>query len=159
MNLRGQLGDQLVFFAFIFLMGLVGGGIVIGTLVFVGEGNDFRASDAGLFGDKIEKCVNNGFELNSLKEIGDSDMAMTLLSEKCGLNKEVLEKYRIKICESSKVSSGGECVASDDFVFRFGDVMPCEFTDSNDFLGCSNRIVGSYVIVTATNQEIRRNLK
>ena len=33
-NKKGQLGDQMMIFAFIFLLVIIGGGIVIGTFVF-----------------------------------------------------------------------------------------------------------------------------
>ena len=132
---------------------MVGAGIVIGTLIFIGEGYDFRAGDAALLNAKIERCASRGFDLNSLKGAEN----MELLSESCGLNKEILERdYRIKICTRGTFNDASECIASADSVFVYGDLMPCEFSDSNKFLGCSRSSVGEYFVISATNQQIRR---
>lgn len=153
---KGELGEQLIFFAFIFLMAVVGGGIVIGTSIFIGSGYDFREGDANLLGAKIESCVDNGFNLSTIKNPTD----MGLLSEKCGLNQNLLESYyKIRICERKAVKNAGECVNSQNPIFTFGNVIPCELTDSNKFLGCSKRATNDYIIITATNQLLRRNAK
>ena len=155
-NKKGQLGEQLVVFAFLFLMAVVGGGIVIGTSMFVGSGYDFREGDARLLGVKIENCVNDGFNLSGVKDSAN----FGLLSEKCGLNKDILESYyKIRICDRKFVKNVGECVNAQNPVFGFGDVTPCEFADSNKFLGCSKRATNAYIIITATNQQIRRNAR
>jgi len=155
MNSRGQLGDMLVFFVFAFLMGVIGGGIVVGTLIYVGGGYDFRAGDASLLGITIQKCAANGFDLNSLKGKDDA----SLLIKNCELDKKTLESYyRIKICDASKVNNASECITSSDSIFSYGNVQPCAFTDLNKFLGCSNLPVDNYIVVTATNQQLRRNV-
>jgi len=155
---KGELGEQMVFFAFIFLMGIVGGGIVIGTSFYIGGGYDFRASDASLLGAKIEGCVGNGFDLSTIKTSTDTET----LSEKCGLNKDILESYyKIKICNRNDVADANGCLNTNNPIFNFGDVTPCGYTSDNakKFLGCSRRATKDYIIITATNQKIRRNAR
>jgi hypothetical protein len=125
--------------------------------MFIGSGYDFRASDASLLGAKIESCINNGFDVNLIGNIGNSPDKIGLLSEKCGIDKTLLETYyKIKICERKLAKTSSDCIVSSKSVLVFGDVEPCEATEATKFLGCSRRVTNDYIIITATNRKLER---
>lgn len=66
MNRRAQLGDQVMIFPFLFIMILIGGGIVGGTLLFFGKEYDVRQSEANTLAYVLQRCVQqNTFNWNA----------------------------------------------------------------------------------------------
>ncbi len=160
MHKKGQLGEQLMIFAFIFLIVLIGAGIVIGTGIFIGSEFDFRGSDAEMLSFRVKDClINSGGEwISGLKSEGGAD----LLYQKCNLGKSVIESYnRIKVCrgESSPSNCIGEADSAKIVFSSKGDFEPCGLKESNKFLGCSIISTGEYTIIATSNQQIRRNAK
>src|SRR3989304_5956883 len=90
---RGQLGEQMMVFMFIFFMVIIGGGIVIGTGIFIGPEFDFRASEAVLLNYHIRNCFLGG-NLDNRASISDDVIVQTaFISERCKLNKNLIGTY------------------------------------------------------------------
>lgn len=160
MHKKGVLGEQMMFFSFIFLMGVVGAGIVIGVYMFVGAEFDFRGSDANMLSYRLKNCIS---DLDSPQIEGiKGDGGNILLYSLCGLNKEVVEKYnKIKICRGETNSM--DCIGEQDsgkIVFSSGgDFEPCGFEKESRLLGCSVADFEEYTIIATSKQGIRRNIK
>ncbi|MEM4259167.1 MAG: hypothetical protein QXS38_00170 [Candidatus Pacearchaeota archaeon] len=157
MNRGGQLGEQILVFAFIFLLVIIGGGIVIGTYLFIGSEFDFRVNEANILGYHIKNClVSEGSDwLDNLKDKNNLD----LLYEKCNLDKEVVERNNlIKICigQAKPIDCSIEKDANKIVLYSFGDFEPCKLNLANNFLGCSAMTFGKYSIITTSKQHIRR---
>ena len=54
---KAQLGDQVMIFPFLFIMILIGGGIVGGTLLFFGNEYDVRQSEANTLAYTLQTCI------------------------------------------------------------------------------------------------------
>lgn len=158
---KGQLGEQIMMFAFMFLLVVVGGGIVLGTYFFIGPEFDFRSVEANLLVNSIKQCLSDGsLKLDGLAEEQKSDTGF--IAEKCNLNKEVIEKNNlIKICVSE--NNLENCInEADNSKIAFsmkGDFTPCGLTDKNKFLGCFIEESGEYTIIATSRQNIRRSAK
>jgi hypothetical protein len=100
MNSKGH-GEALMFFSFMFIMLILGAGVVWGTLSFIGNGYDGRASEAAQLGMSVEECITShnvfapGFDIFA----------------SCDLNKEIInDKHMILIyskSDSTKVLTFG----------------------------------------------------
>jgi len=158
----------MMIFAFIFLLVIIGGGIVIGTFVFIGPEFDFRGNEANLLAADIGECVsseaqtgteNAGFWLDNLADKSN----FAFLSKKCGLDNEaILKNNLIKICADEKNPS--DCINEgsngDDkkvVFFTSGDFVPCGFPEKEreKFIGCSIIQSGKYTIIATSKQRIR----
>ena len=95
MDRKGALGWQIFgIFKLLLFMIIVGGGIAFGTYLFYGKGYDFREAEAGLLNYKIRNCIMEN-------EI-DKDFFNNEFFEKCGLDREVINKTNIiKVCKDS----------------------------------------------------------
>ncbi len=158
MHKKGQLGEQVLIFAFIFLMVLIGGGILIGTLIFIGSEFDFRVNEANILSYNIKNClINEGTSwLDDLKDKNN----LELLYEKCNLDKEVIERNNlIKICtgQTAPMDCSTEKNSANLVLYSYGDFEPCKLNLANEFLGCSATSLGKYAIVATSRQHIRRS--
>ena len=85
-------GEALMFFAFIFLILIIGAGLVWGTSSFYGRDYEFRHIEAELLAEHTLKCFKQrefftqGFDIYS----------------ECGLNKDVVENGKYLIYFESK---------------------------------------------------------
>lgn len=112
MHRKGSVGDQVSFFAFFFIMIIIGAGIAGGVYMFFAKGYDFRGAEAELLSNKIKDCVI---------ENGESVLNKNVFFEQCNLNKEIIESNDIiKICKNAN-----DCV-SDEAIF----------TSGSDFTAC-----------------------
>ncbi|MEM4271862.1 MAG: hypothetical protein QXD13_02135 [Candidatus Pacearchaeota archaeon] len=151
---RGQLGGQLIMIAFVFLMAIVGGGIAIGTALFIGPEFDMRQIEADMLNAKIRACINeNAFDINNLKL---DDIYST-----CGLNKNVVESYYlIKICVRKGVVEN--CISEQNPIASTGgDFVVCGMAEKNEkFPKCAISAVSArgtnLAIITVSNQKLRR---
>lgn len=160
MKRKAQLGDQAMFFMFIFMMFLVAGGIVIGNLLFIGPEFDFRVSESQLLGAHLDKCIRMGALDDFLKNFAnlDNENRLDIIYSKCGLDKEVMEtKEVIKICRETNIQ---DCIATNNYLVSSGDFQPCELNLKNKFLGCYKTTVErmriSYSLLLGSRQTIRR---
>jgi len=93
-NKRGDLGDNIMIFTYLFFMIIIGLGIVLGTYIFYGKGYDFREGEAALLNYKVRECI--------LKSDVNDDFGNKLY-EVCGLSKEVIDKdFLLRVCKNSK---------------------------------------------------------
>ena len=92
MHKKGELGEQVSVFMFLFLMFVIGIGIVAGVYIFFGQGYDFREVEANLLSYKIGECIKENEITEEFFEKGN-------FFEKCRLNKGAVEKNNIiRIC-------------------------------------------------------------
>ncbi len=93
-NKKGALGTQIfgIFESLLFML-IIGGWIAFGSSLFYGKGYDFREAEADLLSYKISNCIiENEVSVDFFEKF----------FEKCGLEKQVVEKNNlIKICKNS----------------------------------------------------------
>jgi len=160
MHNRGQLGEQIMVFMFIFLMFVIGAGIVLGTYFFIGPEFDFRAVEADMLSYKIKDCIlNDGSLFDGIKANPD------LFYTKCSLNKEVIESNNaIRVCPGAAEVNICLDPNNPDAVFAVGNYGLCDPAGSNKIVGCSVASFSdskgtNYVIIATSKQKIRRNAK
>jgi len=162
-NKKAQLGEQVMMFAFVLLIVVVGGGVVIGTYLFIGPEFDFRGVEANLLSYKIARCISPGSGADVkgfwLDNLANKD-SIALLAKKCDLNEEVIEKNNlIKICVDEPLAA--DCILSgNDKKIAFstgGDFQPCNLAGGEKILGCSITPVGKYMVIATSRQVIRRS--
>lgn len=73
---RGAVGNQLSFLSFLFLLSIVGVGIVAGTLLFFGGGTDYRVDESVGVGYLLEQCIRNEAFIDSLASCGIDELAI-----------------------------------------------------------------------------------
>ena len=56
-NKKGNLGNQISIFTFVFFLVIIAGGIYAGVYMFFGEGYDFRSVESELLAYRIKQCV------------------------------------------------------------------------------------------------------
>ncbi len=151
MNRGGETGNQLMFFTFLFMLVMIGAGIVAGVLIFFGNEYDTRHIDADILNYKIRKCIiekdfefsNNGF------------FETCLLNEKTMTDSEII----VKICIDSS-----DCLTEKDSLLIFGsNFQACGFEgvkENKAFPRCKmNSFVKEgkkYDVITGSNQKVRR---
>ncbi len=99
MNLRAQLGDQVMVFTYLFIMVMVAGSIVGGVVLFYGTEIDFRPTEVQLLTRAVDHCLTLD-TFNWDKAQNDSSYFFTV----CNLNKSALESHtnQLKVCVNSK---------------------------------------------------------
>ena len=160
---KGQLGDMLMFFIFFLFMIIIGGGIVIGTFIFIGPETDFRSTEAAILNYKIRNCFLDG-KLNDWESYKAEkvDLRVAFISKRCGLNKDIIGTYDfVKVCEFK--NNEKDCITNDDpLLSTGGDFNPCGLTEKNKFAGCSmTRTIKDgkdYTFITLSKQNIRRSV-
>jgi hypothetical protein len=161
MNKKAQLGEQIMIFVFIFFLVIIGGGIVIGTVLFLGNDIDFRETGATILAYQIKQCIIDGKTSTIVQ--GDNEQMLSALADKCGLRKDVIGVYnRIKICLNSRV-----CIQENEksriFVASDGDFNMCDKTFASKNQGLSKCVSDSFnsgnnfvTILVTDKQAIRR---
>lgn len=93
-NKKAQGGDITMIFAFMFLLIIIGTGIVAGLASFFGAEYDYRKIDAQLLNYKITKCLQE----NKINFGQEPELIKQQIYEKCQLNKNSLEQnFYLKI--------------------------------------------------------------
>jgi len=140
-NKKAQLGEQMTFFAFLFLLIIIGLGIVAGVYIFFGSGYDFRSVDADLLNYKIRNCISNNLLDDNFKNN---------FYEICKIDLKVIEdkNYIIRILADEKE------------FFDFGDELQCELSAKNiNYPKCTSVNFNSngknIFILTGSNQQSR----
>ncbi|MCX8158931.1 MAG: hypothetical protein N3D20_01420 [Candidatus Pacearchaeota archaeon] len=136
-NKKGQLGKQMMLFYFIFLLIIIGLGIVGGIYIFFGKEYDFREREANLISYKVERCIA---ESDNIEQIKNNFYSA------CGIKKEVFEKTN-----AIRVLDGN------DVLYSYGDVTLCEGKEiekSEEYPKCFVKVFGKYKIIVASNQRI-----
>lgn len=88
---KGTTGMGILFFVFVFIMIIIGGGIAGGMFAFFGKGYEFKRADASALFDKVRRCLEEG---NDFFKSGFDE----LIFENCGLNENVFgDNYLIYI--------------------------------------------------------------
>jgi hypothetical protein len=162
-NKKAQLGEQLMIFVFLFFLVIIGGGIIIGTYVFVGPEFDYRTTEAAILNYQIRECFLQG-KLAGLDALpGDILTRKDFVFKACRINPDVANSNNlVKICIAG--SEIKQCLGEENPVFTTGgDFQPCGMNDPTKFLGCSVESVmkngKNYVVVTTSKQKIRRASK
>jgi hypothetical protein len=160
MDKKGQLGEQIMMFAFIFLIVVIGAGIVLGVYMFIGQGFDFRSGEAGLLAYNVKDCIlNEGSSwFSELKTNPD------LLYSKCKLSKAVIEDNNaLRICPQA--AEVADCLNPDSshVAFSSGNYALCDPAGSNKLVGCSVLSFAkdnvNYIVIATSKQKIRRSAR
>ena len=143
---KAQAGNALMIFWFIFLLILVGGGIVIGIGMFFGSEYDFRQVDADLLNIKINSCLQE----NPLDFSKTNSEIENEIFEKCKIN-EKLSEHGLFILIKNKTQEQILKIGS-------GDNTQCALADRNEnFPRCENSTIilakEKYFIFTGSNQK------
>ena len=164
LNRRAQLGEQIMIFVFIFFLILIGGGIVIGTMLFLGNDIDFRETGATMLAYKIKQCMIDGKTSTIVQ--GENEQMLSALAEKCNLRNDVITLYnRIRICLNSK--DANSCILEGDkkkiFVSSDGDFNMCDKIYASKNPGLPKCVSDSFnsgnnfvIILVTDKQAIRR---
>ncbi len=89
MNKKGDGGDVMMFFAFLFLIIIILTGLWLGIFAFFGDGYDFRRAEAEIMADKISNC----FGEKGISKLLEGSFTEQLKRE-CGFNDNI-EKERL----------------------------------------------------------------
>jgi len=150
-NKKAEIGTQLMFFLFIFVLLLTGIGIVAGVTIFFGREYDFREIDAKILSYKIIKCL----EKNKIEK-GDAFL------KSCGIKEETIgEEIFLKVCINSE-----NCLIETDknkIIFVKGkNFQLCGFKGAKrnkNYPICIERtfekLKDEYEIVSASNNKIK----
>jgi hypothetical protein len=163
-NRRGELGEQIMIFAFIFLIVVIGVGTVLAVSFFIGPEFDFRQIAADVLNYKISSCL----KMNGLVWLGSAefDSRKDVLYDKCNLNSSMIEQNnRIKIC--SGTDSIDNCIGEQDkskiLVYTSGDMSSCnaDLASKNVYfprcsVGLFEKNGIKYLVLVTDNQKIRR---
>ena len=144
MNRGGQAGEQIMIFPFIFLLIIIGVGIVGGVVIFFGAEYDVRQIDADILNYKIRECISNG------KVDFDDFYKNCRISESAIVENNLI----FKICLGD-----GDCVQDDGIIGVWSNLETCRFEgvkENDAFPKCSKSEVEkdgkSYKIITGSNQ-------
>ncbi|MBX4196464.1 hypothetical protein KW805_02670 [Candidatus Pacearchaeota archaeon] len=147
---KGQLGNQLSIFIYLFLFVLIGGGIVFGTSLFLEDSSDFRSSDAVSLNREIQNCI---------RDVSEADFS-TRFYDSCTIGKSVTDRYNlIKVCVNSV-----DCISAGNPLFSTGgDFQLCGIAgvkSNGDYPSCVTTEMSanskSYTILTVSKQRVRR---
>lgn len=149
MNKKSETGNQIMFFTFLFLLVIIGVGIVTGTFIYFGDEYDTREIDAEILNYKIRNCIANR-ELNK-----DS------FYQECVINESSISRYSLilKVCVDSS-----DCAREENpFVENGRNFQACNFIgakENRNFPKCVKRTLEingkRYEIITGSNQFSRR---
>ena len=155
MNKKAESGQQVMVFAFLFLLVLIGMGIVGGVVVYYGKGADFRKIDSEILNYRIRECLSESINLQQFKEN---------FSSLCSLNKTVLEDkgFTIKVCQDL---SPEECANSKESIFELGNthIQACFINaaeNNPEYVKCTKTEFfdkgEKFSIITGSNQRIAK---
>ncbi len=151
---KGALGAQVFgIFEFLLFILIIGASIAFGTYLFYGKGYDFRNAEADLLNYKITSCImENEINMDFYNEF----------FEKCGLNREIVNKTSIiKICRNS-----GDCIEenkNENILFQSGsNFVACEiaYKKKSNAPGCVSKSFSKngerFEIIVGSKQSSRR---
>jgi len=142
-----SVGDWLHIAQFMVFLVLIGGGIVVGILMFFGDGIDARQSEADILNLKIRECLD---------EFG-IDVLGNDFYENCGINGNVIESNEIMIMVCEDMDKN-ECIVAEDVLFSQGsNFNVCGFDaskKSDRFPRCKVVVEDNLLILTGSNQEV-----
>src|SRR3989344_9290281 len=136
-NRKGQAGHWATFFLFLFILIIIGAGIVLGTSAYFGAQYDFRAEDSLLLNYKIKNCINNiDFTIEENFE--------KYFLDKCNLNEQTIKKdflINLYVDTSLKYTSGKD-----------GSI--CKLSEKNkDYPKCTDSVFVK--LIDGQNKEVR----
>lgn len=167
-NKKAQLGDQIPFVAFLFLLVVIGAGIVFGVFMFFGGESNFRGGEASILANYVGECLTEK-DISVLGDIQNSEEKLSKFYDLCGLDSDVLLMIGgVRVCENP--SSFSNCVTEPSpFISSFGTgiAQACEgegFLNSQYSCGFAsvqkinlNGTVTLYGIVALSKQNIGGN--
>jgi hypothetical protein len=147
---KGQAGDTVMTFSFLFLLVVIFVGIFFGLSIFFGQEIDFRETEAGILNYKLRECVrSNGIEV------------INGIYSSCGIDERATNRGGMifKICEVS-CGEGNE----GEYLFSTGgDFVLCRTEASEENRNIERCVVerissdgNVYEIITGSNGKIRR---
>jgi hypothetical protein len=137
MNKQGKEGGEAVMFpVFLFILIIIGVGIVAGVFIFFGGDIDYRVSDASLLYTKVARCLSQA-DLSS-KSFDD-------LYSICGISEKVLKDNRfvLQIYDSGNV------------YLKTGDIVQCELQDRSQ---AYPRCISGIIYATLNKQHVFLNI-
>jgi len=152
MNRGGQAGEQLMIFPFLFLLIIIGVGIVGGVVIFFGAEYDVRQIDADILNYKIRECISEG-EVDLTHQPAPKEEEFY---KNCRISESAIVENNLifKICLGD-----GDCVQDDGIIGVWSNLETCRFEgvkENDAFPKCSKSEVEkdgkSYKIITGSNQ-------
>ena len=155
-NRKGQAGENISIFTYLFFMIVIGVGLYVGLNLFFIQGYEFRVVEADLLNYKIRECIiDNNVDDNFRENFYDV----------CRLKRDVVEKYNlIRICKNSD-----DCISERDenslLIGEGSKFQACKFKGGkeNDFF--PRCVIKSFVkgrdrfeVITGSTQISRRRL-
>ena len=136
LNKKADAGDFAMIFSFIFLLLIVGVGIVAGVIIVFGSEYDFRQAEAETLNYAIKNCISENQDyFSSITK----DTLKNELYGKCRLNKDVVEKNNIIKIDRN-----------DEILFLFGDSVKCGIKGNENYPKCSQ----DTLIIKSNNNDI-----
>lgn len=141
MNLRGEVDDATMFIIFIFLNGIVVGGILLAMGAFYSNQYDGRALEAQTLAESLQGCVEK-FDV----------FAANFNISNCGLNERVLsEDHLAYVSDGEREFSLGVADFKNQCYFNTGE--------NKAYPVCTKKIFvkggKTYTIIAGSNQKIR----
>lgn len=135
---KGELGNMTLIISFLFILGIIGFGIVSGNYAFFKDGHDIRQAEANSLNEKITECFSENEEI-----LHEND-----LFSKCGIDEEIIEKNFLIVIKKDNAE-----------IINVGkhDETRCILGDKNkQFPKCKNSTISKdgsqYFILTGSNQ-------
>jgi hypothetical protein len=150
-----ELGSQVMFFVFFFMMVIVALGLAGGVYSFFGKAKiDLREQEAELLYSKVVKCLE---EETFFSDEVDNDE--DLFYEKCGLSKKVLEKEHLVYIKTTFDGDGEFFVGVRDFLTQCGLEARHQRFDLPNCVSGEVFIRGQkYEVLIGSSQDARRIL-
>ena len=145
MNRKGDVGNQVMIFSFLFLLFVIGVGLVAGVFMFYGFDYEFRDVEAAELSFVIQECMLENEVNDEFKES---------FFDVCNLDKEVIEESGMgfKICRDTR-----DCINEDNvFLQSGGNFQTCDFEGARKneaFPKCVKKSFGEFEIITMSNQK------
>lgn len=133
MNKKANTGNQIMIFPFLFLLLIIGLGLITGIYIFFGSTYEFRQIDTNILNYKIKSCLSN----NDIDFSNPENFFTT-----CKLNKNITQEYFIiYIQQDSKT------------IYDYGDEVACDLSaKSEKYPKCTDSTLDQYSIRTGSNQ-------
>jgi len=141
-NKKAEAGDQIMIFAFLLILFIIGGGIAFGVSLFFTSDYDTRQVDADLLNYKIKSCLSdNDIDFSNPKNFYTT----------CNINKNITQEFFLILIKQNQKE-----------VFNYhGDETQCSLSEKNpNYPKCTNSTLiknnNEYYIMTGSNQHSRR---
>ncbi len=138
---RGQTGEMIMFFVFLFLNFIVVAGIVWGVISFYGEPYDTRYNEAGILADRIQTCAKGHDFFSSEFNI----------SRDCRVNEDVLNNdHLVYVSLGDKEFILGTLDFKNQCLFNTGGNAGYPVCVQRSFMKDGSKVV----IITGSNQRV-----